>query len=212
MKKNTIEVWKAILGYEGLYEVSNLARVRSVERDVIDYVDGKQRVRHLKEKIKEQTLDKKGYLTVKLSKNGVDERKKVHKLVAQAFIPNPNGYDTVHHINHIQTDNRIENLEWISKEEHDRLHESDRVEACSKTVYQFEDGKIVNVWESATEAARVLGFKQCAICECCRGGRYSKKRSKWINVKTSYGFGWSYNPLCYIERRKEEQELSLALS
>lgn len=196
-----MEIFKDIEGYEGLYQVSSGTTVKSVERDEIYYVNGKQRVRHLKEKTLRQVLDKDGYLKVCLSKNGVEKSKGVHVLMAQAFIPNPNNYEHVHHKNHDQTDNRIENLEWLSKEEHHALHNSDRVEAIretkSKTVYQFEDDEIVNVWKSTREAARVLGFSYSNISACCRG-----------ELKTAYGYGWSYSPL-YTKKRQDD--LSLAL-
>ena len=181
MRTHTLEVWRVIVGYEGWYEVSNLARVRSVERDVISTRNGKQYVKHLKEKILRAAPDSDGYLQVGLYKDGVKEEKKVHQLVAEAFIENLNNYTHVHHINHINTDNRIENLEWISKEEHDRLHADER----AKVVYQYTlDGLLVNVWKSAAEAARVLGFIKVDIINCCNGKQ-----------KTHKGYKWSYVPL-----------------
>lgn len=184
-----MEIFKDIEGYEGLYQVSSGTTVKSVERDEVYYANGKQRVRHRKERIMRQTLDSKGYLVVGLSKNGVQEKKKVHQLVAQAFIPNPHGYTHVHHKNHSQLDNRIENLCWIDEHEHQALHGAEKAdavrEAKSKTVYQYmKDGLLVNVWKSAREAARQLGFAQGAISACCRGERKQHK-----------GYIWSFTPL-----------------
>lgn len=86
-------------------------------------------------------------------------------------------------------------------------HTMDNVEPCcadcnnklhykelSKHVYQYTlDGELVNVWESASEAARQLGFTQTQISRCCNGGRFLK--GKWINIKQAYGYRWSYVPL-----------------
>ena len=185
-----MEIFKDIEGFEGWYAIGNETTVKSLERTIIR---GNGRPIHVKEKIRRPTTNSDGYLQVKLCKNGVEEEKLIHQLVAEAFIENPYGYKHVHHKNHIQTDNRVENLEWISKEEHDRLHADER----AKVVYQFEDDEIVNVWRSAYEAARVLGFKQSAICNCCNGER-----------KKHGGFGWSYSPL---EQIKKSEDLNLAL-
>ena len=178
------EIWIDVRDYEGLYQVSNYGRVKSLK--------------YGKERILSQTPDSDGYLQVILYKDGVREKKKVHKLVAEAFLPNPNNYADVHHRNHINTDNRVENLERIDGHEHRAIHQNDRVEAArevnSKTVYQYtKDGLLVNVWKSAREAARVLGFSQGNICNCCNGGYYYK--GKWINRIQYMGYRWSYEPL-----------------
>ena len=183
------EIWLDVKDYIGLYQVSNWGRVKSLERDEVYYANGKQVVRHRKERILRPKPDGGGYLQVILCKNGVQKPKGVHVLMAQAFLPNPNNYEHVHHRNHINTDNRIENLEWLSKEEHYALHQSDRAEAvreaCSKVVYQYTlDGFLVNVWESTREAERQLEFKHTNISRCCLG-----------KDKTHKGYRWSYTPL-----------------
>ena len=173
-----MEIFKDIEGFEGLYQVSNCGRVKSVERTIIR---GNGRPLHVKEKILRQVLDGRGYLGVWLSKNGAKEPKKVHKLVAKAFLPNPHGYTDVHHKNHKQLENRIENLEWFDGHEHRIKHADEQ----AKIVYQYTlDGLLVNVWKSAYEAARQLGFSQSNICGCCNGKR-----------KTHMGYIWSYVPL-----------------
>lgn len=105
------EIWKDVVGYEGLYQVSNLGRVRSLDR-IINH-------RKLKGKILSQAYDTKGYLFVNLSKNNVAKPKRVHRLIANAFIEKINGKDYIDHINGIRDDNRIENLRWCTHQEND---------------------------------------------------------------------------------------------
>ena len=95
------EIWKPVIGYEGLYEVSNLGRVKSVKRQ------GNNIERIIK------TWSGK-YLTVVLSKNGKSKTHKLHRLIAIAFIPNSNGYKIVNHKNANKHDNRVDNLEWCN--------------------------------------------------------------------------------------------------
>lgn len=105
------EIWKEVSGYEGYYEVSNLGNVRSVDRVIVksDGVVMPRRAKAMK-----RCLNQDGYLTVKLSKNGKSERIAVHRLVALAFIPNPNNLSEVNHIDFDRTNSRIDNLEWVS--------------------------------------------------------------------------------------------------
>lgn len=107
------EIWKQINGYEGLYEVSNLGNVRSVERRVWSrgfYIT-------LKGKPKKYVIDKRGYCIVFLSKDGVEKNYRVHRLVANAFVPNPYNKPEIDHINTNKLDNRSENLKWVTSKE-----------------------------------------------------------------------------------------------
>ena len=109
MNKNVI--WKAIPGYEGYYEVSTEGEIRSLDRYVNNrnsFVVG--RIMHL-------SMGPSGYLQVGLCKNGKRKNFKVHKIVAKVFIPNPDNKPYVNHINGIKTDNRKENLEWVTAQE-----------------------------------------------------------------------------------------------
>lgn len=112
-----VEIWKPIKDWEFLYEVSNLGRVKSLERKV-SAKNGAKRT------VKERILkfnDSRGYLLVHLSKSQHNTKGyKVHRLVAEAFIPNPQGKPCVNHINGIKTDNRVENLEWVTHLENSR--------------------------------------------------------------------------------------------
>ena len=100
------EIWKPIKDFEGYYEVSNIGRVRSLNYK-----------RTGKEKILKNIEDYKGYLEVVLTKNGKRKQFKVHRLVAEAFIPNPENKPCIDHINTIKSDNRVENLRWVTYKE-----------------------------------------------------------------------------------------------
>lgn len=108
-----MEVWKDVVGYEGLYQVSNLGRVKSVER----YKDNNGTKQLVKEKIKATRKDKQGYLLLDLYKNNKSKTVRVHRLVAQAFIPNPQNKETVNHIDGNKENNTVENLEWATQKE-----------------------------------------------------------------------------------------------
>ena len=174
-----MEEWRDIRGYEGLYQISNYGRVRSLDR-VIMRKDGKPYP--IKGKILQPNFNNSSnHYQVLLCNKGDESWKQVHRLVAEAFIPNPHGYDIVHHIDHNPSNNRVENLVWMSKEEHDAIHVDER----KVTVYQYTlDGELVKVWNSAHEAARELGFSQGNITMCCQGKR-----------RTHKGYKWSYVPL-----------------
>lgn len=175
------EFWLDVRDYIGLYQVSNWGRVKSLERDTVSRNQYGSFVRHRKETILVQ-INNNDYLQVRLWKNGKAETKKVHIIVAEAFIPNPHGYDIVHHKDRNSLNNHVENLEWMSYQQHIDEHKS-------KTVYQFEDGEIVNVWKSAEEVAEVLGYNRSAINMCC----YNNYNREGNNVYK--GYRWSYSPL-----------------
>ena len=102
------EIWKNIKGYEGLYQVSNLGRVKSLERK--DNLG-----RKVNEKILKNRNATHGYIAVILSKDSNKKTYRVHRLVAEAFIPNPNKYLEVNHKDENKSNNRIDNLEWCDR-------------------------------------------------------------------------------------------------
>ena len=105
----TEEIWRAIEGYEGLYEVSNTGRVRSVDR-YVKYSNG--RIHLHKGKVLRPIKDRDGYLQVNLCYSGRINSIKIHRLVAQAFIPNPDNLPQVNHKDEVKTNNNVDNLEW----------------------------------------------------------------------------------------------------
>lgn len=178
--------WRDIEGYEGLYQISNDGEVRSVRRNKIKIM--KQMIWH-------------GYAYVNFTINNVVNHKSVHRLVAEAFIPNPHNKPQVDHINTIKTDNRVENLHWVTALENasnqtTALRRLDCHLNESKKVYQYTlDGKFVAEFKSAREAERKTSCLNTNILRCCNGGFFNKSRNKWVNVTQVKGYRWSYEPL-----------------
>ena len=113
-----MEQWKPVVGYEGLYEVSDVGEVRGLDREVNTNIRlNKKRI--IKGKVLKKRVGTKGYYAVDLCKDGKVTRTNIHRIVAEAFIPNPKNLRVVNHINGDKQDNRISNLEWVSyKENH----------------------------------------------------------------------------------------------
>lgn len=109
--------WKDIQGYEGLYQINILGEVKAFKRISIG---GFGAVNTREEHIMKPNLGKNGYLTVRLSKNNKGKTELVHRLVALSFIPNPKNNPCVNHINGIKSDNRLENLEWVTYSENNK--------------------------------------------------------------------------------------------
>lgn len=107
-------MYKAINGYEGFYEVNELGQVRSVDR-IVEYKNG--RIQKYNGRDLKQEMNKCGYADVRLSKNGILKKMLVHRLVAETFLPNPDNLPEVHHKNHDTNDNRVENLQWVTRAE-----------------------------------------------------------------------------------------------
>ena len=164
-----MEIWKDVPDFKG-YKVSNLGRVKSLNYKGTG-----------KERILNQTMNKSGYMHVPLCKGGKPKCCRVHRLVAMAFVPNPNHLPEVNHIDEDKTNNRADNLEWC-----DRLYNTrygtgiQRARAqLAKPVEQLTmDGVFVRRWESTREAER-NGYNSSAICACCKGKKRSYKGFRW---------------------------------
>ena len=185
------EIWKDIVGYEGLYQVSTLGRIKSLSRRV--WNSGMNCYRNQYERFLTLIPDKKGYLRVNLSKEGRLKQLLVHRIVIIAFLENPNNLPQVNHINEITSDNRINNLEWCTNLHNCNFgnHNSKVSTFQSEPITQYTlSGEFVRNWGSSREVERVLGYSNVNILRCCNGGFYSNSRGKFVKVNTAYGFKW----------------------
>ena len=162
---NENEVWKDVVGFEGLYKVSDRGNVRSVERrDSIG--------RKVGGRIMKPIPNANGYIRVGLCKNGIRKNKRVHRLVAEAFIPNPEKLPEVNHKDEIKTNNELSNLEWCTKEYNSNHGTRNKrvAQARSKRVkaVNVETGEVLT-FSSITEAGR-KGYSRGRVSEACRGG------------------------------------------
>lgn len=190
------EVWKPIKGYEGLYEVSNLGNVRSFDKVVRCVRNGKEMGITHKGKVLKPVKRQHGYLGVMLYGKGGHKTRglktfSIHRLVATAFIPNPNGLSEVNHIDEDKTNNTATNLEWVTRLENVNYGTAKTRRAKkavngkkSVAIQQFtKDGELVKTYPSLAEAQRQTGFAKANICRCAQGsGQYSH----------AYGYVWRY--------------------
>lgn len=157
------EIWKDIEGFEGLYSVSNKGRVRNKKRG----------------RILKYGIDGHGYPFVALYKaNSKPKQIKVHKLVAESFIDNPNNLPQVDHIDEVKTNNDASNLRWVTPSEnirHSIHHKSCRINQLTL------DGELVKAWDSLNQIERETGYSQGNIIKCCKG-----------KYKQSHGYRWEY--------------------
>lgn len=175
------EIWKDIKGFENLYQVSNLGRIKSLGN----------KSNHKRDIIMKQTLNYKGYLQLCLRKDNKSYHFVVHRLVAGAFIPNPDNLPQVNHISGIKTDNSVSNLEWCNNS-YNQLHANkmglnkNRIkrvkEVCNKSVAQLTlNGIEVNRFISLREASNKTGCSYKAMSLCALG-----------KTKSSGGYIWKY--------------------
>lgn len=151
-----MEIWKDVEGYEGLYQVNQFGEVKSLPKQIgLGYMT--------KEKILKQRLQNSGYLTVNLSKDGKGLNKTVHRLVAEAFIPNPEGLPEIDHIDGDKTNNAVENLQWISHVENNRKKTTGI--GIPKRVENVETGEI---FETITAAAKQYNVSKAAISQAVK--------------------------------------------
>lgn len=176
----TGEIWRDIKGYEGLYQVSNYGRVKSLPR----IKNNRQGSFKTKETILNFSCNSAGYYTAGLWKNKKRKTFQVHRLVAQAFIPNIDKKPIINHKDEDKTNNCVNNLEWCDDKynNHYGTARERQTKACSKEVFQYTlEGKFVKKYTSTMDAERKTGFKSPNICNCCNG-----------KGKTYKGFIWSY--------------------
>ena len=181
--RGLMEIWKDIKGYEGLYQVSNLGRVRSL------HYRNTNEVRELFLK-----PHNRGYLQVELHRYGDRKMFTVHRLVALAFVDGFAKNREVNHIDENKHNNRADNLEWVTTSEnvlHSAAHRKKvktrnypkfRPRTDNRAILQFSlDGHLIKRWVSTIEVKEKLGYSDWSIKQCCRGKR-----------KTAYGCMWQY--------------------
>lgn len=175
------EEWKPITGYEDYYEVSNIGRVRSLER-VVSRKNGTTCTIHAR--LKNLGTDKDGYKKVLISKNGINRCLFVHRLVAEAFIPNPDNLPQINHKDERQDNNVVNNLEWCTNKYNCNYGTRNMRHALKrgKPVLQYDlNGVFIKKYPSASEAERQMGHKHIHVTECCNG-----------QSGTAGGYRWRY--------------------
>ena len=173
------EEWRDIEGYENLYQVSNLGRVKSVERTV--RIGRGYRI--IPERIRKARKNNCGYLYVGLNKDGKKKQYFVHRLVATAFCDNLMGYTEVNHKDEDKQNNCMENLEWCtSKQNCNHGTRSKKVaEKLSKPLFSVDkESGLIMWWESIMEAERCTGIAHQNICHCLKGRQKSAGGHIWF--------------------------------
>lgn len=178
-----IEIWKPVVGYEGLYEVSSFGRVRSVDR-ILPL--GNSTRFHMGKVMSLRTRKEDGRKDVMLARDGVLKRHKVHRLVAEAFIPNPDNLPEVNHKDEDPANNHATNLEWCDRwyNTHYGRYSEKISEAMSKPIMQIKDGVVIKVWKNIQEASRHFSINGNITGNIGFGLKDSSKRP--------YGFEWRY--------------------
>lgn len=187
-----MEIWKDIKNFEGLYQVSNTGNIRSLDA-MINCKGAIGIDEHLRRgKILKKYVGTTGYYTINLSKHSKIKVSRVHRLVAQAFIPNPNNYPCVNHIDGNKLNNNVSNLEWCTYAHNNQ--EAYRIglkvgsekgkfgkySKFSKPVLQYSlDGEFVKEWDNAEQVKRELGYCAENIRNVCNGRRRKANGYIW---------------------------------
>lgn len=193
------ETWKPIGGYEGLYEVSDKGRIRSVDRIVKSTNKGTSYYHKRNGALLKPYYNRLGYLLVELWKEGIGKAYTVHRLVALAFVPNPYNKPCVNHLDETHDNNCADNLEWCTQKENmnygtapQRIGSSikrkwERGEfkkrKCRRVAKLSQDGTLLETYSSYLDATRACGSTSngTSIINCIHG-----------KCKTAYGYKWSY--------------------
>ena len=169
------EIWKDIVGYEGIYQINTKGEVRKI-------------LKHGYKRMKDRP-QRNGYRKIGLTKNGKQTTYQVHRLVALCFLPNSQGFPCVNHLDEDKTNNCVDNLEWCSHKYNvnygtriSRMAETQKTAQKCKPVIGINvtNGLIIE-YQSTKEAGRQTGISQGNICSCCHG-----------RLKTAGGYKWMF--------------------
>lgn len=174
------EIWKDIVGFEDEYMVSNHGRIKSKSR----IVKSNKCERSIKGVVKLQNLNTHGYCSIRLAKNGKSKLYSVHRLVAEAFLPNPSNLPVINHKDEDKTNNLVDNLEWCTQKYNTEysgiLPKLKEINSMQVEQYNLQ-GEFIQSYNSATDAAKAVGGLVSNICACCNG-----------LTGSSYGFVWKF--------------------
>ena len=188
-----IEQWRDIRGYEGLYQVSNFGRVRTVEH----IVPNRGGFRTVSSKVKNATFTGQGYLSVALYKENKMQRLYVHRLVAEAFVPNPDNLPEIDHIDCVKTNNISSNLRWVDRSGNMQNPITKKLKSVNtkarnwtyenhpnaKPILQLTlDGVFIKRWDCIKTASETLSIEATGISQVVHGKR-----------KNAGGFSWKFD-------------------
>lgn len=181
----TNEIWKDIKGYEGVYQVSTTGRVKSLAR----LIKKEKGTWNLKERILVANVDCLGYHRAGFSQRKQRKYFGIHRLVAEAFIPNPDNKKEVNHIDGNKSNNHVNNLEWATRSENMKhavdnglvTHLKKSSDNKKKKIYQFNRrGELIKVFNSLGEASEETGVSKAYISQLCSGTRKVQKHHEFI--------------------------------
>lgn len=181
------EIWADVIGFEGLYEVSNMGRFRSVEKTKTTTVRGGGiAVMRVKSKLLKPNLTKSGYYHILFCKDGQSFEYSAHRVVARHFCEGYNEDMFVNHKDENKANNRADNLEWCT-DDYNRHYGTaiQRATECKKkkVIQMNRYGRVLATYPSAKDAASATGFNYVSLCEWCRGAHQPNNDFKWKYIK-----------------------------